>query len=127
MIKIIRIIAGNKQLKKKANCKIKMKNGNNNLKIFTWNKTDSNIAIKIKDIKEIIVKHKPSILFIQELNLKIDQYQNIINIPGYKFEIDNLLESNRLGRIRCWINKKLVYERIKHIEDKRNPIIALNI
>lgn len=79
------------------------------------------------DIKDIIRIHEPSVLFVHELNLNIYQLQNIVNIPGYKFEVDNLLEINRKARMGCWINRDLVYERIKELEDDRNQIVAIQI
>ena len=125
---LVKLIAGSQSLRKRANRNIKSKNGNtSDLKIFSWNKSDRNIENKMEAIKNIINKHNPSILFVQELNFNIYQCQSIVNIPKYKFEVDNLLESNQRARIGCWVKRDLVYDRIKTIEDDRNPVIALNI
>ena len=73
---ISKLIVGSQNKRKIANSLIKAVNGNigsNNLKNFTWNKSDSNISDKMGAIRNIIKKEKPAILFVQELNLDIYQ------------------------------------------------------
>ena len=127
---ISKIVAGSQQKRKAANSLKRSVNGNistNNFKVFTWNKGNTNIVDKMVAIEDIIKREKPSVLFVQELNLNIFQLRNVAHIRGYRFESDNLLEENKIVRLGCWISRDLVYERLREVEDKHNPLIGLSI
>ena len=91
-LKLYKIICGNQSLRKKANKLQKSTNGNisNKIRIISWNKADLNITMKLNNIKQIIVKNKPQILIINELNLENNQFSGITNINGYNFISDSL-------------------------------------
>ena len=127
---VTKLIAGSQNARKIANNLKRATNdniSNNNLKIYTWNKSNSNISDKMGAIRNIIAKEKPSIMFVQELNLNVFQLANIARIEGYRFETDNLMEEYDVSRLGCWVSRDLVYERVKSLEDNRNPLIALNV
>ena len=82
---IIKIMAGRMYLRKLLNKRIKSINGNQNMKIINWNKGSMNITKKMVEIKEIIRKDKPLVLFISELNFDRTTHPSDLYIQNYNF------------------------------------------
>ena len=99
--------------------------GMGRLKIIQWNKGGETLQYKMEDIKEIIVKHKPMILIVNELNLEYSDHQSVFKIDGFNFECDKLIENNKTGRTGMWIDKRLVYTRIKDLNIDQESIVAI--
>ena len=97
------------------------------MRIIPWSKADLNIAMKINNIKQIIIKQKPQIQVINELNLNSKQYAGITNIPGYNFISDCFIKSQHNARIGMWITKNLKFTRNTDFVDNLNPIIAIKV
>ena len=89
---------------------MKMKNGNikTQLKILSWNK-GNNDAINAK--QKII--NKPNILSINELNLNTQDEKRIMNIEGYKLELDQCDKNTEYHRTGLYIKDNKNYEREK--------------
>ena len=105
------VIAGSQSSRKKSNSKIKTINGNisnNTLRILSWNKNNDPIANKMEDIKQLIIKHKPLIVVINELNLANNDHSCITEIKGFNFEKDDLINTNEIAYTGMWISEKLV-------------------
>ena len=125
---IIKIITGSQIKRKLANKLRKSINGNiQGFKIMNWNKTDRPLEEKINAIKQILIEHKPHILFVNELNLIATNYSGITNNPGYNFECDKLLLANNTARTGVWISNKIQYNRLNNFDDGINSIIALEV
>ena len=97
------------------------------MKILSWNKTGCNIQERMIQIKDLINKEKPHVLFINELNFNPDQNKGITFIKNYTFETDNFPMVNKTARTGVWIKQNLNYSREKKIELNNSSIIAINI
>lgn len=128
-MKLYKIIHGNQQMRKMLNKKQKTINGNtkNKIRIISFNKADENIAAKMNNINQIIIKQKPQILIVNELNLRFNQYSGITNIKGYNFITDVLINSKNNVRIGMWISKNLKITRNPIFDDNKNHIIAIKV
>ena len=82
----------NKKKTKKKQKKTKNGNTNTNYTIINWNKGNSNYFNKKDTIEYILQQQKPDIMTVQEINITKDDDINMIQIPGYKIEIDQLIE-----------------------------------
>ena len=105
-LKCVAIISGSQNIRKKMNNKIKSYNGNifrNKIRILSWNKNDGNIADRMDDIKELVRRHSPRVIIIQELNYSRIMCSGITNMNGYSFESDNLINTNVTSRCGMWI------------------------
>ena len=76
-----------------------MKNGNHTINFLNFNKGNAKLVNKINILQSIILKYKPQILAIQEVNFTPKQDPSDIQIPGFKWEFDNLFQQN--GRARA--------------------------
>ena len=97
------------------------------MRIMSWNKNDCNIENRMDDIKELTRRHKPHIIIIQELNLSNNNCKGIINMEGYQFEHDDLINSNKTSRCGMWVSDKLTYSRNKKLEAKDESVIAIRV
>ena len=115
--------------KKIKNRRKRSENGNINktMKIMQWNKGNSFLRNKIEDIKDIIRKHKPEVLVINEVHLNMDDDQTILNIKGYRVETDSLMESQKTIRTMILIKDNINYTRLKKYEAKDESAVTISI
>ena len=73
-------------------------NGNYNIKIMTWNTSKAKLVNKIDIINHTIQQHSPKIIAIQELHFTSNDDLADVTIPGYKIEMDQMLQTT--GRAR---------------------------
>ena len=59
-------------------------------KIILWNKGNSNISIKIDEIREIASRKKPEVIIINEFNYNKDDAVSSTIIENYNLELDTL-------------------------------------
>ena len=82
--------------KKKKKVLTRNRNRNTNIKMINWNKGNAKL-FSIKDSIEFILQnHIPDIMTVQEINITIEDDINMCQIPGYKLELDMLLQ--KFGR-----------------------------
>ena len=62
-----------------------------------------------------------------ELNLESNQNIGDIYIPGYKFEVDELIKVNKTGCIGAWISMDIKYSRCKKLEAPYSSVITLSV
>ena len=83
---------------------------------MTWNKGSSKLINRIPNIQNIINKYKPDIIALQEANFIKTDDLNDIQIPGYKWELDKLLETHGRARAALLIKQHLNYIRRDDLE-----------
>ena len=89
---------------------------NKTLKIIQFNKGDSDLQNRTEQINDLIDKHKPHLVIINELNL--DPADSITrNMFGdYRIEADNLDITDRKSRTGILIHKTIHYKRLRQFE-----------
>ena len=92
------------------------KNGNHTIKILNFNKGNAKLVNKINILQSMILKYKPHIIAIQEVNYTPQQDPSDIQIPGYKWEMDGLFQQNGRSRAALLISENLRYTRRKDLE-----------
>ena len=91
---------------------------------MSWNKGNAHLSNRMEAIKQIILKNKPQVLVISELNFKQEDHISLTNIPGYTFECDSYRENNATSRLGMWIKNNLVYKCDKELETKEEALIG---
>ena len=81
--------------------------------MINWNKGNSLFINKKDEIEFLLRKYKPDIMAIQELNISIQDDLNVLQFPGYKFELDQLLTKNGRARAGTLIKETINYERLQ--------------
>ena len=98
--KNIKITKTTKKIIKKPKQKTQNKithslNGNQVIKMITWNKGNAKFCNRINEIQEILDRYKPKILALQELNWTYDQDPIELRFQGFNTEMDGLLLTQR--------------------------------
>merc|ERR1712055_912509 len=112
-INYIRIIRKSDNIKRNKNIKIKNGNINNNIKIISWNKGNSLAGNRMNELKLILKRDKPEIFFINEFNLDFNQDINLVNVKGYKLELDSLYIERGIARTAAYIKQQYSLPKIK--------------
>ena len=82
---------------------------------------------KKDSIEFILQQQKPDILTLQELNITEKEDINLVQVPGYKLEIDQLHSKYGRARAVMFIRDTIRYERIKELETEDEPVIWIQI
>ena len=102
-------------------------NGNITIKLLNWNKGNLKLVNKVNTIQDVISRFKPKIMAIQEVNYSNDQDLVDIQIPNYKWEMDNLLEKNGLARSALLIHESIRYSRRKDLESPSEAHVWITV
>ena len=95
---------------------------------MSWNKGNSKIMNKIDVIHHLILERKKQIfLQFRNLNLTPEVDINLLQIPEYNMEIDNLLKTTERARTAIFIKKQLKYIRRPDLETKEEPVIWITV
>ena len=70
-------------------------NGNQVIKMISWNKGNAKLCNRINEIQEILQRYKPQILALQELNWTDKQDPIELKFHGYKMEMDKFDQHKR--------------------------------
>ena len=98
-----------------------------NLKIISWNKGPSRVKNTINNLRHIVTTHKPHIMAIQEYNLTDTDDINQLNIPGYKIELDTLMEENGIARTALIISDDIKYSRRLDMQNCNDSQVIITI
>ena len=102
-------------------------NHNTNITIINWNKGNTKYTNKKDSIEYVLQQQNPDIMTIQELNVTEDMDINLIQVPGYKLELDQLFEKFGRARSGIFIKETIRYERLKNLEAEDEPVIWIQI
>ena len=123
-----------KKIVKKPKQKIKNKiihslNGNQVLKMVSWNKGNAKFCNRIDQIQEILDRYKPKFLAIQELNWTSDQDPIELKFQGFNMEMDQLINTRGRSRSAILIHEDLRYTRRLDLEtgDESHIWITVNL
>ena len=112
---------------RKHNKQIKIENGNiKGLKILHWNKGPSHLINFTHIIDNILEKHNPSILCLNEANIKPEHIKDL-EFTDYKIEVDNLINDRGLARTAVIIHKDVSYTRLTSHEPKNTSTVVLRL
>ena len=89
---------------------------NNTIKIIQVNKGDSDFSSRSEQINELIVKYRPQIIVINELNSKSTDTITRNQFENYKLETDNLDIIDQMSRTGILLHKDIHYSRRKDLE-----------
>ena len=82
---------------------------------------------RMNELKLILKRDKPEIFFINEFNLDFNQDINLVNVKGYKLELDSLYIERGIARTAAYIKNNIVYQRLNKFENPGQSIIALKV
>ena len=100
---------------------------NNNIKIMSVNKGNSEINTKIDQLNNMIQVHNPDIFAINEINIKLSDTVTKNQFPGYTLEVDSLGKTNDRARTGVLIKNTITYKRRKDLEQHGSAIVWLQI
>ena len=96
-------------------------------KLITWNKGPAFAIHKIPEIHQILLEQKPTILAIQEFNIRdIDDIQDL-QFPQYSLEIDTMRIKYGWSRSATYIHESTKYSRRLDLEEKYESMVAVTL
>ena len=105
-IKTIKII------KTQTNIQYQNKQTNDkNIVAMSWNKGNSKAVNIIDDIADIISRHQPNILNIQEMNIMDGESLELFQMEGYTLLVDSMYKKYGNCRAATYINNNMRYIR----------------
>ena len=96
---------------------------NNQLRICTWN-VCLGLKYKLNYVKELLTKNSIDILCIQEAEISDDANVNLLEIPEYNIELENVTGSNTIRTV-MYIRSSVHYRRHDGLEKSNAHIILI--
>ena len=78
-------------------------------------------------IEYILQQQQPDLLTIQDININKEDDMNLILIPGYKLELDQMIDTYGRARAGIYIKETIRYIRRKDLEYKDEAVVWIQL
>ena len=110
------------------NKKLHILNGNGiKFKLITWNKGNAYATNRISEIHQILHDQKPTILALQEFNLRDTDDQADLEFPEYSLELDTMIQVHGWSRTATYIHQSIKHSRRMDLEVPQESMVSITL
>ena len=119
---------GHQKTKKQINKQQHILNGNViKMKLITWNKGPALAKNRIPEIHQLLLEQKPTVLAIQEFNLREVDDETDLHFPEYSLEMDTMMAVHGWSRSAIYIHNSVKHSRRLDLEVTTEAMVAITL